>query len=66
MMVVVIAPEQNLEELCQNWVQAEERFELRGPFDEFCFIDKKTRIITEFGYSLMVQDWITEGIAILE
>lgn len=53
----------NLEELCKNWNTSDSnRYELEGPFEEFCLIDKRTRLITQTGYSMMIQEWENLGL----
>lgn len=62
MLVAKIRPDVNLEELCKNWTTDGNRYELEGPFEEFCLIDRRTRFITQIGYSSMIVEWENQGI----
>ena len=63
MLIAKVKQDVNLEELCKNWNSNDpNRFELEGPFEEFCLIDRRTRFITQTGYSSMISEWESLGI----
>lgn len=61
MLITKIKPDVNLEELCQGWTTDGNRYEAEGPFEEFCLIDRRTRFITQTGYTALIEEWESKG-----
>lgn len=52
----------DINEFCDGWIINDNGFTLRIPIkDEFVYIDKTTRVISNRGFITTIQRWILDG-----
>lgn len=52
----------DLSKFLLGFIEDKNTFNLNSSFDEFIYVDKYTREISQYGYNGLVCDWIIQGL----